>query len=237
MGNALKKGSVCILEADNFLGPYSIKKPAYYPLDMEAGDFDLVVAPDGKAYNYFERVHSELICADLTTNYSEVSGYYSTHLTRRCPPFVREAPAHFTRQGKHYLITSGTTSYYPNPSEIAVGDTYHGPFVNLGVLHPKDTSKTSYHSQISSVFKVKSKKDLYIAIADRWLPNKMDKQYEDYAQYYESLFNPELTTIENIKWDERENTSKSTYVWLPIIFKGEKPEIEWRNQWSLDEFE
>lgn len=31
---------------------------------MSAGDFDLAVAPDGKAYYYFERVHSETICAD-----------------------------------------------------------------------------------------------------------------------------------------------------------------------------
>ncbi len=37
------------------------------PLGMSAGDFDLVVSPDdGKAYMYFERIHSELICADLT---------------------------------------------------------------------------------------------------------------------------------------------------------------------------
>ena len=47
---------------------------------MNAGDFDLVVDPtDGKGYYYFERVHSELICADLTEDYTDVTGYYSTH--------------------------------------------------------------------------------------------------------------------------------------------------------------
>lgn len=53
------------------------------PLGMSAGDFDLVVAPDGKAYYYFERVHSETICADLTDDYTNVTGYCSTHFPHR----------------------------------------------------------------------------------------------------------------------------------------------------------
>jgi hypothetical protein len=56
---------------------------------MNAGDFDLLINPDDlKAYTYFERVHSELICADLTDDYTDVTGYYSTHFPhparRRC---------------------------------------------------------------------------------------------------------------------------------------------------------
>lgn len=40
----------------------------------------------------------------------------------------------------------------------------------LGNPHPGDASNTSCHLQISSVFKVAGKKDLYIACADRRLP-------------------------------------------------------------------
>ena len=40
----------------------------------------------------------------------------------------------------------------------------------------------SFHSQISSVFKVPGKKDLYIACADRWLPKLMDLKYEEYRE-------------------------------------------------------
>lgn len=69
---------------------------------MSAGDFDLAVAPDGTAYYYFERVHSETICADLTADYTDVTGYYSTHFPHISPPYVREATAHFMRRGKHY---------------------------------------------------------------------------------------------------------------------------------------
>ena len=62
------------------------------------------MASDGKAYYYFERVHSETICADLTDDYTDVTGYYSTHFPKPFPPYVREATAHFLRKGKHYLL-------------------------------------------------------------------------------------------------------------------------------------
>jgi hypothetical protein len=37
--------------------------------------------------------------------------------------------------------------------------------------HPDDPSRSSCQSQVSSVFKHPHKQDLYIALADRWLPN------------------------------------------------------------------
>ena len=105
-----------VFTAGSLLGPYEVIRTGVRPLGMDAGDFDLVVDPsDSKGYFYFERVHSELICADLTDDYTAVTGFYSTHFPRRHPPMVREAPAHFRRNGKHYLITSGTSWYYPNP--------------------------------------------------------------------------------------------------------------------------
>lgn len=83
---------------------------------MNAGDFDLVVEPsDGKAYYYFERVHSELICADLTADYTDVTGYYSTHFPQPYPPYVREAPAHFVRKGLHYPVHLGDHGVFPQP--------------------------------------------------------------------------------------------------------------------------
>ena len=61
----MTKGSVqrsTVLTADSILGPYEIQRTWLRPLDMSAGDFDLVVDPhDGKGYYYFERVHSEMI--------------------------------------------------------------------------------------------------------------------------------------------------------------------------------
>lgn len=231
-----------VLTADRLTGPYTIVRTGLKPLGMSAGDFDLAVAPDGKAYYYFERVHSETICADLTDDYTDVTGYYSTHFPRPFPPFVREATAHFVRKGRHYLLTSGTTGYLPNPSEAAVADTWHGPYTVLGNPHPADTSCTSFHSQISSVFRVQGKKDLYIACADRWQPDYQNLPFEEYALFFRSLFDPETDpsvrkNMKGLPEDRKANTSRSEYVWLPIRFEGDMLVIDWLDEWRIEDYE
>ncbi len=246
-----------ILTADTLLGPYEKVRDGLKPLNMSAGDFDLAVAEDGKAYYYFERVHSETICADLTGDYTDVTGYYSTHFPHSNPPFVREATAHFVRNHKHYLLTSGTTGYLPNPSEIAVADTWHGPYRVLGNPHVKDASRTSFHSQISSVFKVQGKKDLYIAVADRWVPDHMELAYDVYARLFDANYNGGFEYAKKtaeamgvsgeqlalIFGDACRNTSIADYVWLPLQFEEpdeEHPEgmvtIRWRDEWTVEEY-
>ncbi len=231
-----------VMTADHILGPYTLVRDHLRPLGMSAGDFDLAVAPDGKAYYYFERVHSETICADLTDDYTDVTGYYSTHFPHPYPPYVREATAHFVRNHKHYLLTSGTTGYLPNPSEAAIADTWHGPYRVLGDPHVGDSSRTSFHSQISSVFRVPGKKDLYIACADRWLPGAMDLPYEEYASVFETLFGGRATAEEmerargRLKSDREENISIADYVWLPLRFEGEMVRIDWLDEWKLEDY-
>ncbi len=68
---------------------------------------------------------------------------------------------------------------------------------DMGITIPleiDDESNTSFHRQISSVFKVPNKKDLYIASADRWMPNAANLDYEEYAAAFESIFNPDFPT-------------------------------------------
>lgn len=228
-----------VMVANHILGPYTKVKEGLQPLGMNAGDFDLAVAEDGKAYYYFERVHSETICADLTEDYTDVTGYYSTHFPRKHPPYVREATAHFKRKGKHYLITSGTTGYLPNPSEVAVADTWHGPYKVLGNPHVGDESQTSFHSQISCIFKVEGKKDLYIACADRWLPQNMDKEYSIYEEMFNSIYSEEEKEFDFSRMGEEpiQNTSIADYVWLPLRFDGDMVYIDWKDEWRIEDYE
>lgn len=239
--NRDKTQTQTILTADHILGPYTMVREGLRPLSMSAGDFDLTVSEDGKAYYYFERVHSETICADLTEDYTDVTGTYSSHFPNGYPPYVREATAHFIRNGKHYLITSGTTGYFPNPSQLAIGDTYHGPFRILGNPHPQDESRTSYHSQISSVFKVAGKKDLYIAVADRWLPDLKNYDYEECKCWYEQRFNPNYSgpDMSHLSFGNAgsRNTSIANYVWLPFRFDGEMGYLDWRDEWKIEDYE
>lgn len=240
-----------VLTADRITGPYQLIAQDIRPVDMSAGDFDLVASPDdGKAYMYFERVHSEMICADLDPNYTGFTGHYSSHLPRPGPPSVREGLAYFWRDGRHYLASSGTTGYFPNPSEVAVAQGFHGPWTTLGDLHPTDRSRTSFNSQISSVFRHPGKRDLYIAIADRWMgeldrPGFADgtlsaevrlafaKRFARPPQPLTARETELMATLGSLKV----NTSQARHVWLPIRFDSDRPVIEWRDEWSLDEFD
>jgi hypothetical protein len=227
-----------ILTSDSFLGPYQVIRTGLNPLGMNAGDFDLIADPsDGKAYYYFERVHSELICADLNDDYTDVTGYYSTHFPRVQPPDVREGVTYFRRAGHHYLLTSGTTWYYPNPSEVAISASYHGPFTVLGDPHRGDPSRTSFRSQISSVFRHPRKRDLYIALADRWLPG-LPEADSNQESLFRRAYAPEATSdrAQTLNLPEAD-TSLATYVWLPIRFEGDIPVIEWLDEWRIEDFE
>ena len=238
-GHATEKQTEAVYTADDILGPYELVRKNLSPLGMSAGDFDLAVADDGKAYYYFERIHGEIICADLTEDYTDVTGYYSTHFPGKIPPFAREAPAHFLRKGKHYLFTSGTSAYMPNPTEAAIADTWHGPFTVQGNPHVNDESHTSFHSQISSVFKVQGKKDLYIACADRWLPEDMDLEYEEYGELVRQMHDPDCD-FDPSKVTFREpvgNTRIADYVWLPVRFDKERAWIGWHDEWKLEDYE
>lgn len=135
--------------------------------------------------------------------------------------------------------------------DLAVADTWHGPYRVLGNPHPEDASHTSFHSQISCIFKVEGTKDLYIAAADRWCPDCMDLDYEFYAKVYDKLFSgteeeksrirqmPEFSRID----DMGRNTSIADYVWLPIRFVEaceEYPQgmvfIDWKDEWCWQDY-
>ncbi len=235
--------TLTILTADHILGPYTIVKERFKPLDMSAGDFDLAVARDGKAYYYFERVHSEDICADLTSDYTDLTGYYTTHFPHHeGVPYVREGLAHFFKDGKHYLITSGTSGYFPNPSEVAIGDTWHGPYKVLGSPHVGDTTNTSFHSQISCVFKVEGKKNLYIACADRWLPEYQHIPYDGgVKEFFEICMRGDLEAAvalrDKLGFPKEDDISIADYVWLPLEFDGENVKIAWKDEWKIEDYD
>lgn len=222
-----------VYQAEHFQGPYNLVRPGFEPLGMSAGDFDLVVDPEtGRGYYFFERVHSELICADLTDDLTDVTGTFSSHFPHPHPPFVREAPAYFRHDGRHYLITSGTSWYFPNRSEIAVADDYHGPWTVLGDPHPNDATGTSFHSQISSVFTLENGR--HIALADRWLPDMPDDMIRrawdaTEAQFAGGTPDPEINEIVQAGAPD---TSSARHVWLEIQFQDHRPVIEWQDAWS-----
>ncbi|MBQ7173513.1 MAG: family 43 glycosylhydrolase [Clostridia bacterium] len=233
--------SMCILTADEFGGPYTVDKLLYKPLKMSCGDFCLHADPDGKAYIWFERPHFEMICATLTDDYTAVTNEYSVHYPNLRPPFTREAPTYFEKDGKRYLITSGTGGYYPNPSQVCVFENPHGEYRDLGDPCIDDKDGTSFDAQFTSVLRL-PETDQYIACADRWMPRACDRRKtkafiahmdEVFADYKPNREPREVTPMSGKEEKHEENTSISQYVWLPIEWEGEKPVIRWKSEWKI----
>ena len=231
-----------ILTADKFEGPYTFVHRMYKPLQMDSGDFCLHVDEETKkAYIWFERPHFQQICATLTDEYTEVSGEYSVHYDNLRPPFTREAPAYFERRGKKYLITSGTSGYYPNPSRVCTFTDYHGAYTDLGDICRGDRYANTFNSQISCVIRLPGTEQ-YIACADRWMPgwwmnlmsrqviSGMERHFKDYVPDESPRENRPLPGVES---PHRENTSISRYVWLPIEWEGDRPFIRWQKEWHI----
>lgn len=234
-----------ILQADRLQGPYTVVTEDYYPLGNSVGDFDLVVNGDGEAYLYVDTTPKRVAGFELTPDYCAVAREVSTQYAGLTPPFCREGVTLFENGGKKYLITSGTTGYTPNQSDAAVADSWEGPFVPIGDPHVGDESMASFNSQISQVFRVPGK-DLYIAIADRWMPDHLldGKSADAVRRVVASHYQPEQYTATEQEEKmfaerpdlERNNTSRSTYVWLPLTFQHGKPQIRWYDSWRLEDF-
>jgi hypothetical protein len=203
-----------------------------------AGDFDLFKVGD-KAYAIFEHPHSEMIVRELNDDYTGFGEKWSTHLPLESPPFVREAPAHFERGGRRFIITSGTTGYFPNPTIAYDITDLHGEWKDLGLTCRNDKNRNSFRCQFSSVFKHPTIPDLYIAIGDRWLTDTTE-DLPDMESFFFSKYSPRGK--KDVNWNNiftftDENTSEADYVWLPIMFdENGNPYIEWRRTWKLEEF-
>lgn len=237
-----------ILSSDSLLGPYQVEKENYYPFGNKVGDFDLVKDEEtGKAYLFFDADHAGIVGAELTDDFFAVECEVSRQYTGLHAPFCREGVTLFERDGKKYMLTSGMTGYIPNKSDSAMADEWTSEFESTGNPHVNDDTNASFNSQMSQVFKVQGKKDLYIAIADRWVPEYMlDAERVDLiergiASHYEPEKYPmteeEKQELLNSPMLESANTSIADYVWLPLHFDGENVQIAWREEWRLEDFE
>lgn len=241
-------GYFVILQADDFLGPYEYVR-SLKPGGYGVGDFDMYADPEtGKGYVWFERPHWEMICAQLTDDFLNITSGYSKHFVGLRPPFTREAPTHFMHEGKHYLFTSGTTGYVPNKSLVTSFDDFHGEYVDLGNPHPADKYESSFFSQITDVIKIPGK-NLYVALADRWLPELTDtdipirtaknkeKHYVNHQPFPKDFSEPKTRDKRNLRRTKWDVTFNATYVFLPITFKDGVPQIEWLDEWKIEDYE
>lgn len=142
----------------------------YRPFGRKVGDFDIVQGENGKTYLFMDADHVGIIGMELSEDCLTVQKEVSRQYEGLHAPFCREGVALFERMGKKYMLTSGMSGYIPNRSDSAVSEDWEQPFASIGNPHVEDDTNASFNSQISQVFRVLGKKELYISIADRWVP-------------------------------------------------------------------
>lgn len=235
------KAHFAILTADALTDPYTLVNPFFQPDGRKAGDFDLTVDEvTGQGYLYVELDHKEVLVYKLTEDYCGVTEEKAVIYTDLNPPFSREAPTYFRHNGKHYLMTSGMIGYVPNPCEVAVAEDFMGPYTILGNPHVADDSSASFNSQPSCAFRVEGTEQI-VVMADRWVPDYvMTKErydafvraiYSRYDRKYKASFKDMVTMLTSPMMGSAD-TSRARYVWLPVEWDDDVPQIRWRDAWN-----
>jgi beta-xylosidase len=171
-----------------------------------SGDFAIFQDEDGAAYHVaVQKPSKALVCGRLTKDGLRPEGDYTvmegvTHAT--------EGPALFRRDGKYYLLGSGSTGWNPNPARMFVADRITGPYQPLGNpcegLNPHNRlgPEKTFGGQSTFVMPAPGKPNEWIAMFDIWDP---------------------------------ENPIEAGYIWLPLRFEKDKPVIRWQTEWKPGE--
>lgn len=237
-----------VLEADSPLGPWEMAREHLNPFGMRVGDFDLAVDEDtGAGYVYCEAEHKKVVGLRLDRTCTDVEALVSTQYDGIDPPFTREGVTVLRRGGKLWMLTSGMTGYVPNQSDSAVSEGYEQPFVPAGDPHVGDDTLSSFNSQISQCFKVPAKRDLYLAVADRWVPGFMlDREKAlairravacRYGPGNDQPSEADRSLLASSPMLAGADTSVADYVILPIRFENGRPTIQWKDVWKLEDYE
>lgn len=162
-------------------GRQAVVNGMFLKRDFEGGqmsrDMTLFVDENEKAYHIAaSEENGTLHIRELTDDYLDFTENY----VRVFPDESNEAPAIFKKDGKYYLFASGCTGWAPNPGRSAVADNIMGPWKNLGnpFRGTEEEAKVSFDSQSTYVIPVIGKKNAFVYMGDRWMPeNAIDGRY------------------------------------------------------------
>jgi len=154
----------------------AVREGLFVRRDFEGGqmarDMTIFVDKNGKAYH----VHSSeenmtLHFSELTDDYLDFTGVY----IRVLPGDSNEAPAIFFAKGKYYMFTSGTTGWKPNPGRLSVASKLLGEWKTIGnpCRGTEDENKITFGSQSTHILPVEGKKNAFIYMGDRWIPENL----------------------------------------------------------------
>ena len=162
------KAAAGVAVADTPTGPFKYLG-SFRPNNAMSRDQTVFVDDDGRAYHvYSSEGNATMYISELTDDYLRPTGRYTRNFINQ----GREAPAVFKHDGKYYILSSGCTGWDPNAAQIAVADSMFGKWTVLGNPCTGPDADKTFYGQSTYVQPVHGKKDLYVAMFDRW--NKTD---------------------------------------------------------------
>jgi hypothetical protein len=154
----------------------AVKEGLFVRRDFAGGqmarDMNLYIDRDGKAYHiHSSEENMTLHFSELTDDYLDFTGRYY----RVLPGESNEAPAIFYTKGKYFMFTSGTTGWKPNPGRLASANKITGVWKPLGnpCRGTADENKISFGSQSTFVLPIQGRKNKFIYMGDRWIPENL----------------------------------------------------------------
>ena len=97
------------------------------------------------------------------------------------------------------MLSSGCTGWDPNQAELAVADSIMGEWKTIGDPCTGTDADKTFYAQSTYVQKVMGKKDMYIALFDRW--NKKDLENSRYVWLPFSFEGDKITIPWRDKWN------------------------------------
>lgn len=191
------KAAAGVAVSDSPTGPFKYLG-SFRPNDAMSRDQTIFIDDDGKAYQFASSENNAtLYINELTDDYLRPTGKF----TRNFIGESREAPAVFKHDGKYYLLSSGCTGWDPNQAELAVADSIMGEWKTIGDPCTGNDADKTFYAQSTYVQPVYGKKDLVIAMFDRW--NKTDLENSRYVWLPLNFDNGKIT----IPWIEKWSTA------------------------------
>ncbi len=234
-----------VLESSALTGPYTLVKEHYRPFGHRYSDFDIAVDEQGVGWMLVDVDHSTILGFRLSEDMLSLREQVSASYEGLHPPFCREAASVFSRGGKKYMLSSGMSGYLPNGSDAAVSEGWGRPFHSQGDPYVGDETGSSFNSQFTQIFSLPGRKDGYIALSDRWNATfLMDAhRVEVTKRVIAAHYAPDKYPVTDAERKEygtypslhETNTSLADYVWLPLVFEGDRVRIEWRDSWRWEE--
>ena len=158
------KASAGVAVSDSPTGPFTYLG-SFRPNNAMSRDQTVFVDDDGRAYQFTSSENNQtLYINELTDDYLRPTGRF----TRNFIGMSREAPAVFKHDGKYYMLSSGCTGWDPNQAELAVADSIMGKWTVIGNPCTGNNADKTFYGQSTYVQPIYGKKNLYVAMFDRW---------------------------------------------------------------------